>query len=303
MFGYVRPQKFEMLVREYDEYLGIYCSLCRELGKRYGFTARLALNYDCAFYALLLLSTQKDQGPDFTNGRCCVNPLKKCYYCKTEKDEQTFAAACALTIILTYYKLLDNIHDSKIFKKAAYCVMYPIAAFKHKKAAKNFPHIEKAVSEAMESQAGIEKLDRPGIDLCAQPTAKMMERILELSAGEKDGKPDVSRIFCHLGYNLGRWVYLIDAADDLEKDIASGTFNPFIIKFSLDKSSTEKDVQAAENYANETLNMSLSQIAEAVNLLGFNFLGAVVRNVLLKGLPQMQKELLFKKEKTNVGPV
>lgn len=306
MFGYVRPQKFEMLVREYDEYLGIYCSLCKELGRRYGLTARLALNYDCTFYALFLLATQKDGCPSFTNGRCCVNPLKKCYYCKTEKDEKdekTFAAACALTVILTYYKLLDNINDSRTIKKTAYYSIYPILWLKHKKAAKNYPEIEGIVSESMRAQSEIEKKDKPGIDLCAQPTAEMLKGILRLSAEKKGAEPAASRLFCHLGYYLGRWIYIIDAADDLEKDIESGAFNPFIIKFGLNKSSAEEDILAAKKYANGTLNMSLSRIGEAVDLLGFNSLGAITRNILLKGLPQMQKELLFKKEKTNVGPV
>ena len=295
LFGYVRPQKFEMLVREYDEYLGIYCSLCRELGRRYGLTARL--------YAVLLLSTQKGSCPSFTNGRCCANPLKKCYYCKTGKNEKTFADACALTMILTYYKLLDNINDSKIIKRAAYYSIYPALWFKHKKAAENYPQIEKIVLESMKAQAEIEKKDKPGIDLCAQPTAEMLKGILKLSAEETGMEPATLRLFCHLGYYLGRWVYLIDAADDLEKDIASGSFNPFIIKFGLNRSSAEEDISAAKKYANGALNMSLSRIGEAVDLLGFNFLGSIARNILLKGLPQMQKELLFKKEKTNVGPV
>ncbi len=303
MFGYVRPQKFELLVREYDEYRGVYCSLCKELGKRYGLAARLSLNYDCTFYAVLMLSVRKDGTAAFTKGRCCVNPLKKCYYCRRGGNGDIFADACALTVILTYYKLLDNIHDSGAVKKFLYGAVYPLAARKHKKAAAGFPEFEGIVSGAMETQAKIEKSDKPGIDLCAHPTAEMISRILEVSAGKLNTGESTARIFRSMGYNLGRWIYLIDAADDLESDIASGSFNPFAVKFSLGKKSGADEISAAKKYANGVLNMSLSQIAEAADLLGLNSLGSITRNVILKGLPQMQKELLFKKEKTNVGPI
>lgn len=56
MFGYVRPFKGEMLVKEYDAYKGVYCQLCRALGKYYGFPMRLTLSYDCTLYALLALN-------------------------------------------------------------------------------------------------------------------------------------------------------------------------------------------------------------------------------------------------------
>ena len=56
MFGYVRPFKGEMLVKEYDAYKGVYCGLCKALGDHYGVLARFALSYDCTFYALLALN-------------------------------------------------------------------------------------------------------------------------------------------------------------------------------------------------------------------------------------------------------
>ncbi len=82
LFGYVRPRKSELLVREFEEYNGIYCSLCRQLGKSYGALSRLALNYDCTFYALVLLSLSEKECPRFSRGHCVVNPLKQGTFCR-----------------------------------------------------------------------------------------------------------------------------------------------------------------------------------------------------------------------------
>ena len=85
MFGYIRPKKSELLVREYEVYRGVYCGVCRELGDSYGLLSRLALSYDSTFYALLLLSLQSDGCPGFSRRHCVANPLKKCTFCTGAK--------------------------------------------------------------------------------------------------------------------------------------------------------------------------------------------------------------------------
>ena len=77
MFGYVRPFKSELLVREYDQYKAAYCQLCRALREHYGRAASFTLSYDCTFYALLALSTREAE-LKLHHGRCVMNPLKKC---------------------------------------------------------------------------------------------------------------------------------------------------------------------------------------------------------------------------------
>ena len=86
MFGYVRPQKSELRVREYEAYRAVYCSLCRQLGKSYGMFARMTLSYDCTFFALWLMALHK-KCLGFREGRCVVNPLKKCGACIGGGDE------------------------------------------------------------------------------------------------------------------------------------------------------------------------------------------------------------------------
>ena len=299
MFGYVKPRKSELLVRELGEYGGVYCTLCRRIGKAYGAAARLALNYDCTFYALVLLSFSAKPSPCFQKGRCVVNPLKKCVYCVCEGKE--FEAAAALTVILLYQKLLDDLADSRFWKKLLHFLPYPFVRHAYRKAVRNFPAFGEAASEAMEKQRRAERSENPGIDFCAEPSAFLLGRIMELSfaPGGENGSSGV-RVISRFGYCLGRWVYLIDAADDLEDDLRNGSFNPFAVRLGLHAQSGPQEIGAARAYANQLLNQTLCELQAALNLMELNALGSIVRNVVFLGLPQMQKELLFTKEKRNV---
>lgn len=299
MFGYIKPQKSELLVREYEQYKGVYCSLCRQLGRRFGVLSRLTLSYDCTFYALTLMALSPEC-PGFEKGRCVVNPLKKCTYCSAGEDELT--AAAALSVIMTYYKIRDDIDDSRFFGKLRGYFLLPLAKHMRKKAAREFPEIDGIVQTMMERQRAVEQEEYPGIDSCAEPTAKMLEQVFVLAAyTDKSGQSSNARLLQHFGYYLGRWVYLIDAADDLEKDIRSNSFNPFILKFGLTPLSTPKELEDVRAYANEVLNLTLSQLISAFNIFDFQHFDSIIHNVILKGLPEIQKELLFKKEKLNVG--
>ena len=92
MFGYVLPYKTELLVREYEQYKSVYCELCRELGKRYGWTARFTLSYDCTFYALLSLAVTEAKG-----GKC-----ERCWMHSTQvgqdADHPTLCPRCAAVV-------------------------------------------------------------------------------------------------------------------------------------------------------------------------------------------------------------
>lgn len=299
MFGYIRTQKSELLVREFEEYGGIYCTLCHKLGKDYGPAARLVLNYDCTFYVLLLLAVSENDCPEFFKGRCVVNPLKKCTFC--EENSEEFSSASALTMILTYHKVKDNIMDSSFWKSLLYRLLYPLFAFKRRRAAREYPYLDQIAANTMEEQAKIERLENPGIDRCAEPTAQMLAQIFEHAGKEyPECGTSKSRVLHELGYYLGRWTYLIDAADDIAKDIKQKAFNPFVKKFCLNENSPQETLDDARTYANQVLNGTLAQLDAAANLLSFNRFGPIVRNIVTLGLPLMQKERLFKKENSNV---
>ena len=119
-------------------------------------------------------------------------------------------------------------------------------------------------------------------------------------AGEEEFTRRVLETF---GYFLGRWVYLIDAADDMEKDLQKKEFNPFLTKLQLTEDATPEQWQEAKTYCNEVLNLTLSQAIGAIHLIDFPHFGPIILNIILQGLPEMQKKLLFEKEKHDVRSV
>ena len=112
MFGYVRVYQPELKMGEFEQYRGVYCSLCKSLGKRYGFFARMTLSYDFTFLAVVHMALQKGCA-GFRMGRCALNPLKKRMCCR-ENEEIAYAADAA--VLLLYHKLRDTVADSGLLK-------------------------------------------------------------------------------------------------------------------------------------------------------------------------------------------
>ena len=276
MFGYVRVYSDELLVREFEEYKAVYCGLCRRMGKEYSLFSRLILSYDCTFYAMLLLSLN-GTCPGYEKKHCRCNPIKKCSYIKG--GEEALSKASALSVVSSYFKIVDNIYDSKGIKKLIYKMVKPI--FRHwlNKAKKNYPYIFDAVSEMSENQLKAENNSDCHIDMAADPTATMLKKILSYEATTKSQ----SVVLEEMGYNLGRWIYLIDAIDDYDKDNKKGGFNPFL---SYDGNENIRD------YCNQVLNMSLSRLYRAWELLDVTLYRGIINNILLKGLATKQKEIL-----------
>ena len=296
MFGYIRPQKSELLVREYEQYRGIYCSLCKQLGKSYGPFCRFTLSYDCTFLAMVAIGLSQNACPSFFSGRCVVNPLKKCAYCKG--GENSFVFSAALSVIMTYYKVKDDIQDSGFGGRIRAYLALPFLWRPHKRAASQFPKLEQAVAGAIFQQKELENSGESSIDASAASTAEMLAKVFSLLAkGEKE-----QRVLHQFGYYVGRWVYLIDAADDLEKDLKKGSFNPFVLKFGLKRESAPEEIRQAKFSCNQVLNLTLSQAIGALELLEFNAFGPIIKNIMYLGLAGIQRERLFasEKEKKNV---
>ncbi len=255
--------------------------------------ARMTLSYDCTFFALWLMALHK-KCLGFREGRCVVNPLKKCGACIGGGDELRLASA--LSVIMVYQKVRDNIADDRFLKRMKSYMVLPFVSQMRRKAAKDYPELDKIVALAMMEQAAAEQNPGQSIDFYAEPTAKMMEQVFAFGAAAPELSPE-DRLVRQAGYFLGRWVYIIDAADDLEKDLYEGAFNPFIIKEQLQPNCPTERLKEVKEEANWILNATLSQLIAAVNLMDLEQLGAIVSNVMFLGLPEMQRAILFEKEK------
>ena len=271
LFGYIRAEKQELKIKEYEIYKAIYCSLCKKLGKSYGLISRFTLSYDFTFLALLNISL-KDGCVNIEQKRCAFNPLKKCNYCKSDDDLEMPAAAA---MIMTYYKLLDNIQDEKGIKKIGFRCLKPIFKSANKKAAKKYPQIEKFVADYIEEQTHLEKANCDMVDKAADPTAKVLSQILMLCSEDTAQK----RVLERLGYCLGRYIYLMDAFCDLEDDKKSGSYN--VLKNKTD----------IKPYIEGQLYFCINESAKAFELLDIKKFKNILGNIIYLGL-----EGTFKKE-------
>ena len=131
MFGYIKPFRPELKIREAEDYKAVYCGLCKELGRSYGIFARMTLSDDFAFMAMLFMSLDKNSCPSFEKCSCIAHPFKKQCRCLGNRAISLSARAA---MILTYYKLKDDISDKGFFKKIAAAVLFPFAASARKKA-------------------------------------------------------------------------------------------------------------------------------------------------------------------------
>ena len=283
MIGYVRADRRRITGAQADVYRGIYCSLCKALGKNYSPAARLLVNYDFAFAAVFRLAL-KDGSCVFNKGRCAVNPTKECWYCQSA-EEFDFCAHCV--IIITYYKILDNLHDRGFFKKILSALAFPFIYFMHKKAARLCPEAENIVFESIAEQKKAEMKADCSIDEAAHNSADALGKIFAL------GFPaDVYDDVYSTAYLLGRFIYLLDAADDLQSDIKKGNFNPFKAEFPELKDENAK-LQFAGR-AQSVLNLTHANLLEKSSQLEYKRFDSIIENIFFNGLYNTEKDIIDK---------
>lgn len=281
MLGYVKAFKPEMKIRDYELYRGVYCSLCRALGRNYSPIAQLFLSYDFALAAVLRLAVLND-GCSFTQKRCPYNPAKKCLICSKKEELDLCSHAVIITV---FYKIIDNMRDKGLKSRLIAYLIYPVVYFMHKKAARLAPEIEKAVSKAMEEQGIAEEKKDVCLDEAAHPSANALGEIFSL------GFKDENRQFLYsLGYMTGRFVYILDAADDLESDLKNGSFNPFR---GSDISNEEKRKEFAERVGG-MLNLTQHSALEALDAIDKKRFENILENIVFDGLSNCGERVLSK---------
>ena len=275
MFGYIKPYKPEMRIKEYELYRSFYCSMCKKLGQSYGLLARFTLNYEFVFLALLHSSLNADACPTIQK-RCPFNPLKKCNYCEKTGEEFEFSSAAA--IMLLYYKLLDNLRDEKGIKKLKYLPLKPLFKSNYLKAVAHYPEMDKLFSEYDSAQQRLEAANVVDIDAASEPTAVMLGELFKMCSRDETQQ----RILARLGYCMGRYIYILDASSDLKKDIISGAYNPL-------KSSEEP-----YELAKRQLYFSVNEATRAFELLNICKFKNILGNVITLGLEETFKKELNK---------
>lgn len=273
MFGYIKICKPEMKVKEYEIYRAVYCSLCKKLGRSYGLLPRFMLSYDFTFLGLLSLS-MRDGCEGFKPGRCAFNPLKKCNYCN---DSTALDMPAAAAVIMTYYKIHDNVSDERGIKKLGFVFLKFLYSPCFKKAVKKHPEIKQICSEYIDTQREIESSGCDSLDKAADPTAKALDRIFSLCSDNSVQK----RVLARLGYCMGRYIYLLDAACDLPKDIEKSEYNVM-------KNEAAQSGMNPRDFAKKRITPQLyfcsNEAAKAFELLDIKKYKTVLGNIIYLGL-------------------
>jgi hypothetical protein len=279
MFGYVRPLKCELKVREFEQFRSCYCSLCHELSRRYGLPARFILNYDFVFLSMLLWPS--DQEPGSVCRRCAVHPLHRTCTWRSCAG-LSYSAGCS--VILTWWKLQDSCTDGKFGTRAKASIAKILLHRAYQKARGDYPAFDKQVAVHLKELTQLEVCGERSLDRMADKFASLLSSATEPLHGDS-----ATRACKQLLYHLGRWIYITDAVDDLKDDLRTGAYNPLKAHFHIesgDLTPEQKELVCA------TLVQSSNMCISAYELMPMTRWSPIIRNILYLGLPFVCRRVL-----------
>ena len=265
MFGYVRPVRPELKCKDFDLYRATYCGLCR---RRFGLIAPMLLNFDFTFLTLLLWQPEEKFTP--CRGRCHANLLVKKPMCP---DSPALKLAADESVILAWWQLRDAAEDKDKLGGLPARALGLLLTPAYRKAARLRPEFDRTVKGCLEELAALERENCPSMDRAADTFA----RLLQSAAPVDDPR---HRVLEQLLYHLGRWIYLIDARDDLAEDLADGRYNPVAARFGP---------EGDDGLLKQTLDASLDRMGAAFQLGEFGCRTALLENLIYLGLPLVQR--------------
>lgn len=280
MFGYIVPDKPELKVKEFTLFRAYYCGLCKSLGKQYTQISRLLLNYDMTFLGLILSSTVNDV-EKIRFETCIVNPLQK----RAIVSDNTYLDYCAsLNIILAYYKMKDDWEDErKLSSLSEMAILRPA----YLRAIKSNPQIAELVHKRIKELHSLEEQTCNSMDKTADVFGKLIRDILLSFPLEKDHKA-----FSWFGYNIGKWIYLIDAYDDIEKDIKRKNYNVLLVQFHYQGENPNIFKDRIRENVRFNLIHTLGQAGKAYDLIDFKKNMSLAQNIIYSGMYKKTEEIL-----------
>ena len=266
MFGYVLPAADALSPADKETFQAAYCGLCHTLGRRYGPAGRMILNYDFTFLAMLLEKTPWQS----CRSRCVAHPFRR-RTCRCGSGAMDTAAD--MSIVLAWWQLQDGIADHGFFAGLKYRAAALFLRRAYRRAQKRQPAFDAATRAQLRELAALEAERCPSLDRPADTFA----RLLQSAAPVDDPR---YRVLEQLLYHLGRWIYLIDARDDLAEDLADRRYNPVAARFGP---------EGNDGLLKQTLDASLDRIGAAFQLGDFGCRTALLENLIYLGLPLVQR--------------
>lgn len=280
MFGYVTVCKDTLSEQGYKNFKAYYCGLCRATGKQCSQSSRMGLSYDITFLAIVLSSADKSE-TEMQDRKCFLHPMRE-NICA--ENDRAVDYAADMGVILSYLKLLDDWHDERSIK-----ALFGLLFFRRgiRKAKKRYPKIYDGIWECLDNLSRLEKDGCAEIDETADCFAKILEILFTPDFIEDES---TKRVLAWLGYNIGRWIYIIDAYNDIAKDMKKKSYNTFLIKYR-GKPLEEIKKELAEKL-DISMTFTLENAASAYNLLTVYKNKEVLDNIIYTALKQKQNYIL-----------
>ena len=284
MFGYVLPDKPNMFMKDYAQYRAFYCGLCKSIGKKCNQVMRFTTNYDITFLNVLYHSIF-DVDVEIKEEGCILGPLKKK---PIVKDDEYTQVIVDVNNILGHYKCVDDIKDNKSASKWMFDKM--ILKKHYKKAKVNLQNIDSLVDSGYAKLRELEAQGCKSVDMVSDPFANIMKGIAKELFNKK-----YNEAIGDMMYALGKWVYIIDAIDDIDEDYKDKKFNLFL--FDYDYIDKKTFLIEKHDELNFILMSCYKDIVDNFNKLKVNKYEGVLTNILWYGIKAKTEEILSRSEK------
>ncbi|MBP5154355.1 MAG: hypothetical protein ILP12_05050 [Lachnospiraceae bacterium] len=280
MFGYITVQQPELKIREFDTYRSFYCGLCRALRRACGLKGQATLSYDMTFLALLLTALYEPQSTEGTTV-CLPHPGVKHPTVTNEYVEY----AADMNILLSYYNLLDDWADDR---KVTAGISASLLKRRKTEIAAKYPRQARALEAYVEELHACEEAREESLDTASGLTGRMLGEVFAVR--EDVWAPYLRR----MGFYLGKFIYLMDAFEDLEKDEKKDAYNPWRFR-----GKTRREVRSQ---AREVLTMMMSECSLTFEQLPVLQYETILRNILYAGVWVKFEALAEEDEKAGKSP-
>ncbi len=276
MFGYINVNGQELSEENKAVYQAYYCGLCRRLRSSYGLTGQMLLNYDMTFLVVLLTGLYETE-TEQSRFICAIHPTKK----RNSYVNQITDYAAAMNVALAYHNLVDDWKDDRNYTKKTVAGMI---RKDYEKVARQYPRQINAIESYMEKLAEYETGNETNIDLVAGLTGEMLGEIFAWKMDEWYNELKT------LGFYMGKFIYLMDAYEDLDRDEKKDSYNPLR---SL-KKEHEKDFEVL---CKLMMTSMMSECAKSFERLPVLLHADILRNILYSGIWSKYEYIQLKKKK------
>lgn len=261
MLGVMMVRKEEMKFREYDRYRGYYCGLCRSIGRRCGSVCRLALSFEMTFLAMLHTSLYEPETAQEMR-RCPLHPVTK----RLMLSNEALDYAADLSALVSYYDLRDGWEDERRVDRLAESGLLKKAS---RRAGERWPRQKEAVERYVKALHEVEKRNDQNLDAAANLTGEMLAELYVM-------REDVyARDLRELGFYLGKFIYLCDCFEDIERDIKKNDYNPLL---------TRRGGETFDRDCEQMLSDMMARAAAAFERLPLLEDAEIMRNILYSGV-------------------